>query len=76
MRDAIETIAVRSLRARAAAGFGDEPVPSPCISVCRIDAVSQLCEGCFRTLLEIAGWSRMDDAGKCAVWARIEERLP
>ena len=35
-----------------------EPVPSPCISVCRMDAASGLCEGCLRTLDEIAAWSR------------------
>ena len=30
--------------------------PSPCINVCRMDAASGLCEGCARTLAEIAGW--------------------
>ncbi|MBT2321767.1 DUF1289 domain-containing protein [Variovorax paradoxus] len=49
-------------------------VPSPCTSVCRMGAQSGLCEGCFRTLDEIARWSRMDDADKEAVWLRIEER--
>ena len=38
------------------------PVPSPCISVCRMDAVTGWCEGCFRTLDEIAGW------GMYALW--------
>ena len=46
-------------------------LPSPCTSVCRIDADSGLCEGCFRTLDEIAGWSRMDDAGRRHVWRTI-----
>lgn len=46
-------------------------VPSPCISICRIDAERALCEGCLRTLDEIAAWSRMDDAGKRAVWRTI-----
>ncbi|RZI70976.1 MAG: DUF1289 domain-containing protein [Variovorax sp.] len=50
-------------------------VPSPCISVCRMDdAVPPLCQGCFRTLLEIAGWSRMHDGDKRRVWARIAQR--
>jgi predicted Fe-S protein YdhL (DUF1289 family) len=31
-------------------------VPSPCISVCVIDAPTGLCVGCYRTLDEIAGW--------------------
>jgi hypothetical protein len=39
-------------------------VASPCIGLCRIDPGSQWCEGCFRTLDEIAVWSRLDDAAK------------
>ncbi len=49
-------------------------VPSPCIDVCRMDAASGLCEGCLRTLDEIAAWSRMADADKRAVWAALERR--
>ncbi|MFM9879555.1 MAG: DUF1289 domain-containing protein [Burkholderiaceae bacterium] len=50
------------------------PVPSPCLSVCRMDAGSSLCAGCFRTLDEIAAWGAMNDAGKRAVWALIAQR--
>lgn len=50
------------------------PVPSPCISVCRMDAKRGLCEGCQRTLDEIAAWSVMDDAAKQAVWDRLLQR--
>ena len=57
----------RSLRAQ-------EPVPSPCISVCRMDAGSGLCEGCFRTLDEIAAWGGLDDAGRRALWRQLQER--
>ncbi|MBX3611208.1 MAG: DUF1289 domain-containing protein [Hydrogenophaga sp.] len=46
-------------------------VPSPCINVCRLDDSQRMCVGCLRTLQEIGGWSRMDDADKRAVWARI-----
>ncbi|WP_309905836.1 DUF1289 domain-containing protein [Variovorax soli] len=49
-------------------------VASPCISVCRMNAQSGLCEGCLRTLDEIAAWSTMDDEGKRAVWASIARR--
>ncbi|WP_041675009.1 DUF1289 domain-containing protein [Ramlibacter tataouinensis] len=51
-----------------------EAVPSPCISVCRMDAASGLCEGCLRTLDEIAAWGGLDSEGRRAVWALIEER--
>ncbi|MCW5610062.1 MAG: DUF1289 domain-containing protein [Rubrivivax sp.] len=49
-------------------------VPSPCISVCRMDAASGWCEGCLRTLDEIAAWSLLDDEGKRAVWAQLPAR--
>ena len=35
-------------------------VPSPCVSVCLMDPSSDFCNGCFRTLDEIAAWSDMD----------------
>lgn len=50
------------------------PVPSPCVNVCRMDAASGLCEGCLRTIDEIAAWSQMTEAGKRAVWAALEVR--
>jgi uncharacterized protein len=50
-------------------------VPSPCSSVCKMDSATEFCEGCFRTLDEIAGWSRLDDESRRAVWQLIAERL-
>jgi uncharacterized protein len=50
------------------------PVPSPCISVCRIDASTGLCVGCARTLDEIARWSVLDDDARRAVWTAIRHR--
>jgi hypothetical protein len=49
-------------------------VPSPCVNVCRIHDGSGLCEGCARTLDEIARWSVMGDDDKRAVWARLPAR--
>lgn len=39
-----------------------------------MDPKTQLCEGCARTIDEIANWSRYSDADKNAVWRRIAER--
>ena len=50
------------------------PVPSPCINVCRMNATSGLCEGCLRTLDEIATWGVLGDDAKRAVWVLIEQR--
>jgi predicted Fe-S protein YdhL (DUF1289 family) len=49
-------------------------VPSPCINVCRMDASTGWCEGCLRTIDEIAGWSIYDDQEKRAVWDALEAR--
>ncbi|MCD6681892.1 MAG: DUF1289 domain-containing protein [Burkholderiaceae bacterium] len=49
-------------------------VPSPCISVCRIDPSNGLCEGCLRTLDEIACWGAMNDDARRSVWVAIDER--
>ena len=50
-------------------------VPSPCQSVCVMHPGTGWCEGCLRSLAEIADWSRMDAAAKQAVWAQLPARL-
>lgn len=69
--DAVQRVLARADTVSAA---GDD-VPSPCISVCRIGADSGLCEGCFRTLDEISGWSRAGPMAKRAVWQTIRLRM-
>lgn len=71
----IERIATRAQLVRTHSQDDARPVPSPCISVCEMDAASGFCLGCWRTLDEIAAWSALDNAGKRAVWLRIEDRL-
>jgi hypothetical protein len=58
---------------RAAGQKDPVTVISPCLSVCRMDEAG-LCEGCFRTLDEIAAWSGLDGVERLAVWERIEKR--
>jgi len=74
---ATEAIAARA-RLLGEAGYfdanSDEAVPSPCISVCRLDANRQLCEGCFRTIDEIRAWAQADSAARLATWARLAQR--
>lgn len=47
-------------------------IPSPCIGLCRIGD-DGLCEGCLRSLAEIAGWSSLDDARRLRL---MTEELP
>ena len=49
-------------------------VPSPCISVCQLDPVSNLCIGCLRSLEEIRDWPVMAAAEKRAVLTKLEQR--
>lgn len=64
------------MSASLSAGPMSVPVqtPSPCINVCRMHEASGLCEGCLRTIDEIAAWSTLDDEAKRAVWDAIETR--
>ena len=48
--------------------------PSPCISVCRMDAGSGLCQGCYRTIDEIIAWGRQSDREHRVVWKKIMHR--
>jgi hypothetical protein len=59
---------------RKDAGPQPEFVPSPCISLCVIDADGVLCVGCFRTLDEIAEWSLLDADAKRRVLAALPAR--
>jgi predicted Fe-S protein YdhL (DUF1289 family) len=49
-------------------------VASPCNNVCRMNPETGLCEGCSRTLDEIAAWSAMSAAEKRAVLAQLPAR--
>ena len=49
-------------------------VASPCIDVCRMNPETGFCDGCFRTIDEIAAWASCDDDEKRAVLARAGSR--
>ena len=56
----------------------EAPVKSPCTSVCRMNEPTGWCEGCMRTLDEIARWSTFDNAAKrrvCAALALRREQM-
>ncbi len=49
-------------------------VASPCISVCEMDKESGLCTGCYRTLEEIATWSRIPNQQRWDIVRSLRER--
>jgi predicted Fe-S protein YdhL (DUF1289 family) len=48
--------------------------PSPCIGVCRIDGKTGWCEGCWRTLDEIADWPLLSVREKDGLLFRLMDR--
>jgi hypothetical protein len=52
----------------------DERGPSsPCLNICSLDERG-ICRGCFRSLAEIAEWTRMSAAEQWTTVARAERR--
>ena len=49
-------------------------VASPCVNICRMNETSGYCEGCRRSLDEIACWSIFTPAEKRAVLALLPAR--
>lgn len=48
---------------------------SPCIGVCRLDA-NNVCQGCYRSLEEIAQWTRMSVAERQKAIEASDSRRP
>lgn len=72
--NAIDLLAAKAIQLSAEGHFDHEsaePVPSPCISVCRMSPDRSHCEGCFRTLDEIRAWSRADGPQRRDIWAQL-----
>jgi len=49
-------------------------IQTPCINICKIDPATRLCEGCGRSLDEIARWGSMSDAERAAIMRALPER--
>jgi uncharacterized protein len=50
------------------------PIASPCLQICMVDGRSRHCVGCYRTLPEIARWSRMTDAERDEIMQALPAR--
>ena len=49
-------------------------IQSPCINICKMDAASGLCLGCYRKLNEVAAWARLSEGERDAILAEMPER--
>jgi len=62
------------MKTAASAAAQDGDAASPCTNVCKMSPLTGYCEGCYRSIGEIAGWSAYSDAEKRAVLARLPGR--
>ncbi|MFK4751189.1 MULTISPECIES: DUF1289 domain-containing protein [Oceanospirillaceae] len=49
------------------------PVKSPCVHVCVLDN-QDICQGCYRSGMEISQWGRMSNSDKRDVLTRCHQR--
>jgi predicted Fe-S protein YdhL (DUF1289 family) len=50
-------------------------ISTPCIRVCTLDPETGLCEGCGRTLDEIARWYGLSEDERVRIMRGLEERM-
>lgn len=51
-------------------------IASPCVKLCVVHPEERICVGCFRSIEEIAGWSRMTQEERAAVMEELPARAP
>lgn len=49
-------------------------IATPCVQVCIVDGPTGLCLGCYRTLQEIGGWSRLTDEQRTEIMSELPSR--
>lgn len=52
----------------------DRSVPSPCVGLCTLNAKTELCDGCFRSMDEIREWIIMPREEKLEALDEIQLR--
>jgi len=53
-----------------------DEIDSPCVQVCVIHPEAGLCTGCYRTLDEIARWSKMTPNERADITRTLPARAP
>jgi uncharacterized protein len=53
-----------------------QEIDSPCIKICVVHPEERLCVGCYRTIEEIATWSRLSTEERRVIIADLPARAP
>ncbi|MDA7963329.1 DUF1289 domain-containing protein [Ruegeria sp.] len=51
-------------------------VESPCVQICVVHPTERICTGCYRTIDEIARWSKMDSSERAEIMQDLPDRKP
>jgi uncharacterized protein len=51
-----------------------DEIESPCVKLCVIHPEARICAGCYRTIEEIGGWTRMTPDERRRVMAELPAR--
>ncbi len=51
-------------------------VESPCVQICVVHPTERICTGCYRTIDEIARWSKMDGSERAEIMDDLPARKP
>lgn len=46
-------------------------ISTPCIGICRLDDATGLCQGCGRSMAQIAAWPRLSEPERKALMAQL-----
>ena len=49
-------------------------IESPCVKICVIHPEARLCVGCYRSIEEIGGWSRLTPEARSTIMADLPAR--
>ena len=49
-------------------------LPSPCISICKLNKSTGFCDGCFRTINEISQWTSMTEMERMSLLEILRQR--
>ena len=49
-------------------------LPSPCISICKLNKSTGFCDGCFRTINGISQWPSMTDVERMSLIETLRQR--
>jgi uncharacterized protein len=52
-----------------------DEIESPCVKLCVIHPEARICAGCYRTIEEIGGWTRMTPDERRRVMAELPARV-